>query len=59
MGEPLIAAWRFSMTQLADPPQAIARAMAADASLQSMCIDFESSLTEALGILVRGTRRTR
>jgi len=45
----------ISITQLADPPPVIARVIAADASLQSMCLDFESFLADTLGTLVRGT----
>lgn len=45
----------ISITQLADPPPVIARVIAADASLQSMRIDFESFLADTLRTLVRGT----
>lgn len=45
----------ISITQLADPPPVIARVIAADASLQSICLDFESFLADTLGTLVRGT----
>jgi AcrR family transcriptional regulator len=48
----------ISITQLSDPPPVIARVIAADASLQSMCIDFESFLAATLTTLVRGTLRT-
>ena len=45
----------ISVTQLADPPPVIAKVMAADPTLQSMCIDFESFMTATLTTLVRGT----
>ncbi|MDO8447212.1 MAG: TetR family transcriptional regulator [Rhodoferax sp.] len=45
----------ISITQLADPPPVIARVIAADASLQSMCLDFEPFLADTLRTLVRGT----
>ena len=48
----------ISITQLADPPPVIARVIAADASLQSMCIDFESFLADTLRTLVRGMLKT-
>lgn len=45
----------ISVTQLADPPPVIAKVMAADPNLQSMCIDFESFMGATLATLVRGT----
>lgn len=45
----------ISITQLADPPPVIARVIAANASLQSMRLDFEPFLAETLRTLVRGT----
>jgi len=45
----------ISVTQLADPPPVIAKVMAEDPNLQSLCIDFESFLAATLTTLVRGT----
>lgn len=49
----------ISVTQLADPPPVIAKVMAADPTLQAMCIDFESFMTATLTTLVRGTLHKR
>lgn len=45
----------ISVTQLASPPPVIAQVLAADASLQLMCIDFEPFLATTLSTLLRGT----
>ena len=45
----------ISVTQLADPPPVIAKVMAEDPNLQSLCIDFEPFLAATLTTLVRGT----
>lgn len=45
----------ISVTQLASPPPVIAQVLAADASLQLMCVDFEPFLAATLSTLLRGT----
>ena len=45
----------ISVTQLASPPPVIAQVLAADASLQMMCVDFEPFLATTLSTLLRGT----
>ena len=44
----------ISLTQLAEPPEVIAKVMAHDASLQPMQIEFEPFLARTLTTLVRG-----
>ena len=45
----------ISLSQLANPPPVIARVMAADPTLQTLQIDFESFLAATLTTLVQGT----
>ena len=45
----------ISVTQLASPPPVIARVLAQDSSLHSMCIEFEPFLASTLSTLLRGT----
>ena len=48
----------ISLTQLASPAPVIQRVLAADASLQSMQIEFEPFLTQTLVALVRGVLKS-